>query len=217
MAKGNRTAGKSTKYSKLEEELIVKYYPKYGSTGLKGCINRIRLQFDIERTSRALGLKARKLGVCYRGKIKGAFKRGFTPYNKGKKMSKSTYEKCKGTMFKKGNKPYNTREDGDLSFRGGDNSHGCYWYIRLSLSKWVLLHRYVFEKSTNTILNKSDVVIFRDKDIHNVHPSNLELITRQENLHRNNPKLHYPPDIVHLIQLVNKLNRQIKKVKNGKE
>ena len=217
MAKGNRTGGKCPKYSKDEEDLIRTFYPKYGSTGLKGCLNRIRLQFGIERTARGLAQKARKLGAKYEGKIKGAFKKGSVPFNKGKKMSEETYAKVSKTFFKAGHEPHNTRKDGDLSFRGSENSHGQYWYIRVSKANWVLLHRYIFEQSRGMKLKKGDVVAFKDGDVQNLNPDNLELVSRQENLARNNPRLHYPEEITQLIRLVNKLNKKIKKLKDGKE
>ena len=42
----------------------------------------------------------------------GCFKKGLIPHNKGKKMPAETYQKVKGTMFKKGNIPKNHREVG---------------------------------------------------------------------------------------------------------
>jgi len=48
-------------------------------------------------------------------KVVGAkfrYAKGREPENKGKPMSKELYDKCKATMFKKGNEPHNTCYDG---------------------------------------------------------------------------------------------------------
>ena len=43
------------------------------------------------------------------------FKEGYEPANKGKKMSPKQYEKCKATMFRKGNVPANHMEVGEYT------------------------------------------------------------------------------------------------------
>lgn len=112
--------------------------------------------------------------------LTGQFKKGNVPANKGQKMSPEQYEKCKGTMFKKGQKPINYRPVGSERI----NSDG---YIEVKVkdpSKWMLKHRLVWEQSNGKI-PPNCILIFRDNNKLNVHLENLLLITKRENLEIN--------------------------------
>lgn len=107
------------------------------------------------------------------------FKKGHEPWNKGKKgihLSPST-------QFKKGNEPHNTKHDGAITIRK-DNSGTTYKYIRLAKSKWELLHRHLWKQEYGDI-PKSHIVTFKDGDTMNCELSNLQLISRAENVVRN--------------------------------
>ena len=142
-------------------------------------------------------------------KILGAasrFKPGNISHNKGQKMSKEMYDKLKPTMFKKGNKPVNTKKKGD------ERIHDGYTYIKLSDSVWVLKHRYIWEHFHGPIPADSNV-IFKDRNINNFDINNLELITKAENMLRNT--IHqYPEPIQQVIKLNNKLKKKINAKQN---
>jgi hypothetical protein len=145
------------------------------------------------------------------------FKKGDTPTNKGKKqseyMSAAAIEKTKATRFKKGNLPHNSVgiNDGDIHVRK-DSSGINYKWIRESLGIWKMLHVYNWEKENGPI-EKGFIVTFKNKDSMNCHLSNLELITRAENMERNS--IHrYPDNIKENIRLISKINKTIKNQEN---
>ncbi len=196
------------KWTKKEKDIVKKYYALYGSTGPKGCVKRIA-KLGVDRSRRAVTLMAWKMGLKYNGKKKGCYKKGNVPVNKGKKMSPELYAKVQKTMFKKGNLPHNTLYNGALSYRR-ENDDISYWYVRLSKQNWKLLHRVIFENVNNVKLRSDQVVRFKDGNTNNIHPDNLIQISPQENMTLNNPKLHYPPEVVAAIKLNNQIKKKIK-------
>lgn len=122
----------------------------------------------------------------------GQFVKGFTPRNKGKKMSAETYRKVKGTMFKKGNIPKNHREVDSERI----NIDG---YVEIKVAepnKWKLKSRVLYEQYHNVKLTKSDVIIFLDGNRLNLNIDNLFLISRaalarfnQDKLYSDNPEM----------------------------
>ena len=141
-------------YREIQQEFIKRFGWKITLSKVKGNIKRYGLN-----TGR-----------------KGCFPKGHVPQNKGKKMPPDVYEKCKGTMFKKGNIPPNHRPVGSerLSKDG---------YIEIKIAepnKWQLKHRYIWEQ-VNGEIPAGHIVVFRDNDRTNVVMSNLMLITRKDN------------------------------------
>lgn len=122
----------------------------------------------------------------------GQFVKGFTPHNKGKKMSAETYRKVKDTMFKKGNIPKNHREVGSerITVDG---------YVEIKVAdpnKWKLKQRWLYEQYHNVKLTKSDAIIFLDGNRLNLNIDNLFLISRaalarfnQDKLYSDNPEM----------------------------
>ena len=152
--------------------------------------------------------RLREIGVT------GRFSKGHVPTNKGKSMAVDLYEKCKGTMFKKGNLPPNTKHNGYERV-----SKDGYIEVRVSKGKFRLKHRLLWEKA-NGIIPKGHVVIFKDGDKRNFELSNFELISCRENMIRNSSQ-RFGSEIFKAIQLRGALNRQINKhsknIKNGKK
>lgn len=139
------------------------------------------------------------------------FKKGAIPFNKGKKwkeyMSASGQKAALKTTYKKNNLPHNTKHDGYISIRKDLKSNRKYLYIRISLSKWMLYHRYLYIKKYGNIPNNS-IVIFKDGNTLNFKLSNLLLLTKSENMKRNS--IHrYSIDMQKALKLVNKLNKKI--------
>lgn len=102
------------------------------------------------------------------------FKKGQASWNKGKNMSPEQYEKCKRTMFQKGNLS-NARPIGDerIEIDG-------YTYIKVKQpNKWVLKHRWLYEKEKGKI-PKGYNLIFADGNKQNFHLDNLILVSNAE-------------------------------------
>lgn len=140
-------------------------------------------------------------------------KKGDTPKNKGKKqadfMTAEAIERTKATRFQKGNLPHNTSEkDGDISVRRDTKTGIEYLYIRVSLGNWELLQRVNYRKCIGPIPD-GHVVIFKDGNQANCCPTNLELISQQENMLRNT--IHrYPTELISTIRVLAKLKKTIK-------
>ena len=79
----------------------------------------------------------------------------------------------------------------------------------MAVKNWQLLHRVIYGNYHNIKLTSSHVITFVDGNHDNISPDNLLLITRSKNMNRNNPRLHYPKDVVDIIRLNNKLKRKI--------
>lgn len=106
----------------------------------------------------------------------GYFPKGHIPQNKGKKMPPEVYERCKGTMFKKGHNPQNSRPVGSER----TNKDG---YIEIKIAepnKWMPKHRFIWQQANGEV-PRGHIVVFRDNDRTNVTIENLMLITRKEN------------------------------------
>lgn len=104
---------------------------------------------------------------------KGQFVKGTTPWNKGKAFNPGG--RSVETRFKKGLKPPKYQEIGTIM-----KHKDGYSYIKLAERKWQLYQRYVWEKSRNERLKKSQTVIFLDGDRDNFDPANLAAISRKE-------------------------------------
>jgi hypothetical protein len=142
--------------------------------------------------------------------IPNQFKPGHTPHNKGKQMDAEIYEKVAPTMFKKGNKPANTKPVGTINVRL-DSQNRPYQYIKIKDSHWELLQRYVWTKANGEIPTGS-VVIFLDGNYLNCELTNLKVITRRENMARNTIQ-RFPAELQEIMKLTCKLKRKT----NGKQ
>ena len=140
------------------------------------------------------------------------FDKGHVPFNKGTKCPNLVLTNAAATMFKKGNKPSNTREANATSIRT-DSSGKKYHYTKLADSKWVLTHRLMWENA-NGFIPPKHVVRFIDGNTMNLELSNLECIPMSENANRNT--IHrFPDDLKKVIRLKAKLNKHIKNKTNG--
>jgi len=135
------------------------------------------------------------------------FKKGNVPYNYGQKMSTILYEKCQKTMFKKGRKPHNTRQQGEES-----KSTDGYTYVKIADNDWRLKHRVIWEKINGPIPD-DHIIVFKDNNLTNFDINNLQLITKADNMLRNT--IHqYPQPIQDIIKLNNKLKKKINAKQN---
>jgi hypothetical protein len=135
------------------------------------------------------------------------FKKGNVPYNYGQKMSTIIYEKLQNTMFKKGQKPHNTRKEGDES-----KCKEGYTYVKIADNDWRLKHRVIYE-NVNGPIPADHLVVFKDNNLLNFDINNLELISKSENMLRNT--IHqYPEPVQEIIKLNNKLKKKINAKQN---
>jgi hypothetical protein len=113
-------------------------------------------------------------------------------------------------MFKKGNKPYNTKPNGTINLRA-DKTGRFYQYIKIKDCHWELLQRHVWTQANGEI-PRGSVVIFLDGNYLNCELSNLKVITRKENMARNTIQ-RYPAELQEIMKLTCKLKRKT----NGKQ
>lgn len=148
-------------------------------------------------------LASGRKNVLSEASIASRFKPGIIPWNKGQKMSKSTYEKCSKSMFKKGQIPGNALTDGAITIRDG------YKHIRISKNVWKLYQRYIWEQHNGPIKGGC-AIVFKDNNPMNCDISNLELVTRKQLMNRNT--IHrYPEEIKKTIRVLTKVKKTIRK------
>lgn len=138
----------------------------------KELTKRFNEKFNTNLSESAIANMKRKLKLT--NGIDTRFKKGQASWNKGKNMSQEQYEKCKRTMFQKGNLS-NARPIGDerIDIDG-------YTYIKVKQpNKWVLKHRWLYEKEKGKI-PKGYNLIFADGNRQNFDLDNLILISNSE-------------------------------------
>lgn len=207
-----------------------KFTPKEDNYLLKNhcCIPAKRMAKKLGRSEGTARQRMKLLGIVVPPEIveifkqESRFKKGQQPANKGKKiteyMSSRGIANSKKTRFKKGHLPANTKKDLEISVRT-DNRGIKYKWIRISLGKWMPLHRYVWEQSSGPI-SPSLKLVFKDNNPMNCALENLELVTSAELMRRNSYHYKYPIEIRQAIQLggalTRKINSKIKMLKNEK-
>ncbi len=118
------------------------------------------------------------------------FKKGDEPANKGQKMSPERYERCKATMFSKGNVPANHMEVGEYTHTTDGylirkvQEHGT------QRERFEYVHRKVWEDHNGPIPEEK-MVSFLDGDKDNCDINNLVLIDNKENLELNRSNLRF--------------------------
>ena len=147
-----------------------------------------------------------------RGGIAHRFKKGHKPYNKGTKMNADLYEKCKPTMFKKGNRPHNWKPDGSIVERA-DKTGKIYLYYKVKDSHWILYHHKIWKDAHGDVPNGC-VIRFKDGNSLNCVIENLEIISMIDNMEKNTIQ-RFPSELQQVIKLKSKLIKKINK--NGKE
>lgn len=132
------------------------------------------------------------------------FQKGSTPHNKGQRVV--TSGRSAETQFSPGNVPHNTVPVGTAVT-------DCDGYLKKKIADnrnrfdWQFVHRLVWE-AANGPVPRGCVIVFRDGDRRNVALSNLECVSRAENMRRNS--IHrYPPELKQAMRAVGKLRRTI--------
>lgn len=118
------------------------------------------------------------------------FKKGDEPANKGKKMSADVYEKCKATMFRKGNVPVNHMEVGEYTHTTDGYLVQKVQEAGTQRERFEFVHRAVWEKYNGPIPD-GKMVSFLDGNKDNCDIENLVLLDNSENLEMNRSKLRF--------------------------
>lgn len=199
------------KYTEAERDFFEKFVPGHSHKEIQEEFVK-RFGWSIAMSQVKAYIKNHKLNT---GRT-GQFKKGQAPQNKGKKMPPEVYEKCKGTMFKRGNIPKNHRSVGSERItRDG--------YIEIKVeepNKWTLKHRYIWEQEHGKIPD-SHILIFRDNDKTNIVLDNLLMISRSQNAVLNHTGLNHVIDeakdaAVNYANLSNLISKKRKSAKRGK-
>lgn len=125
------------------------------------------------------------------GTVGGRFVKGQKSWNKGRPqsewMSEEAIERTKGTRFKKGQLPHNTREVGEerLTKDGYVQVHVRQHKKEKLNDQWVLKQRLVWEQAHGMPVPEGCKVIFCDGDRTNFDPDNLMLVTHEELMRMN--------------------------------
>lgn len=160
------------KWTEEHRKFLDQHYSSLTQPHLLEAFNQ---NFDVEISRASLSC------ALYRFQIKsgrtGKYEKGNQPWNKGINPwidRPDAYKRIKPHLFKKNTLPHNTKQNGFITQR----SNG-YYYIRIDLNEWELLHHYKWKEFHGQIPQGS-VITFKDGDISNCHINNLEVVTKKE-------------------------------------
>lgn len=149
---------------------------------------------------------SRESSVFRQGQNIGAefrFQPGREAWNKG--IAFNPGGRSSETQFKEGSAPKNRRPVGSTRI-----DVDGYVVIKIAdgLNHWKLLHHQVWKQAHGEYPSPDMALIFKDGNKQNCDISNLELITRRENMLRNSVH-RLPKELAEVIQLVGALNRKV--------
>lgn len=137
-------------------------------------------------------------------KQKGQIKKGSVSFNKGKKqhefMSPEAIARTKATRFQKGNLPHNTQPIGYES----RNKDG---YLMIKTTSGMRYKHHVVYEQHHGKIPTGYVVRFKDGNLDNMDPNNLEAISKKEHLKKNWHE--YPAPLKKAIRLTNKIKNSL--------
>lgn len=196
-----------SKLTKEQEQEFKKLYPTTPNKTLTEMFG-ITENYAAKKAYR-LGVKKSKeylTQICQRENT-GQFKKGHISHNKGKK---GVFFGSTRNQFKKGHQPHNTLNIGDER----EDKDGYVW-VKIGTGKtryerWKPKHHIVFGEP----VPKGMILIFKDGNKRNFDKSNLELITKSENMKRNTI-YRYPQPVIDLIRINKKFQRKISEAKNA--
>ena len=169
------------------------------------------------RPAKAIGLKARKMGLKKSPELRpGQFQAGHETWNRGAKGSTGNHPNCRRTQFKRGARTgaalHNYRPIGSELIDKDGNVLRKVSETGARRNDWRPVHVLVWEQ-TNGPVPAGFIVVFRPSmktaDASAITADRLELITRAENMRRNSYLTRYPKDVADLIRMRGVLNRKI--------
>ena len=136
-------------YSDEEHQFII---DNVEGITLKELTKRFNEKFNLNVTENTIANRKNILGLRS-GIVGGQFQKGHIPANKGKKgyMTPEQYEKCKATMFKKGNIPANHRPIGSERIDKRDGSILVKVKDGQLQKNWMSKSRYIYEQAHGKI------------------------------------------------------------------
>lgn len=140
------------------------------------------------------------------------FQKGMISPRKGKKMefkSAEAEQKSAASRWKKGQKPVNAAQDGEVRWREAFGYH----YIRISENNWELYHRWLWIQK-NGFIPEGHNIVFKDSNPKNCVLDNLECISNKELMARNTIA-RYPGELIGSMHRVSRLKKIIKNKENG--
>ena len=196
------------KYTQEEREFLKKYIPGHYPEDVQAEFEK---KFGSSLTFKQLQNFKGNNGV-YSG-IDTKFKKGYSPANKGKKLSQEAYKRLSKTMFKKGQRSQNYRPPGSERV----NVDG---YVEIKIKDpniWALKHRVIWEKHNGAIPSGS-IIIFKDNNPLNLNINNLLLVSKAENMKINQMGgAKYIGEAKEVIASIAKLDLLTKRKRNDKE
>ena len=143
--------------------------------------------------------------------LDGRYKKGNKPLYAFKKgfegLTEEQIERIKAHQYKKGNKPWDTKEVGTKVLRTKKNKKQYVW-VKLSDSNWVMEHVLVWEKAYGK-LPEDKILIHIDGNNYNNSLDNLMSVTRQELLNVNQEGLTDDAELNKTIIYRAKINRKL--------
>ena len=162
------------RWTEREVEYLKEHYPTTTAAQIGKALYRSSNSVRIK--ARALGVKSEVLKV----NNKGRFKKGDRPWNYGLK-NKYGYNNITGiasTRFKKGNKPHNTRELGEIWIR---TEQGRKYKFTKSERGIERLSHYLYRMHYKKEVPKHHVIRYKDGDAMNCTIENMMCISKAEN------------------------------------
>jgi hypothetical protein len=198
------------RYKHDEIEFLKTYYPYIHNEDLSLMMGRTSVsigvaasKLNIKKCKGFLSLNMRRVSEI--GRIKSpfrstCFKKGFTPWNKGKHLSPEHRARLVESSYVKGNIPYNYKPIGTL------RNLGQYIEIKVDHGRWLSLARHNWEQVHGPV-PKGYVVFRMDGKIDNNNLDNLCLMSRGELAVLNRWISRVPPELREVQQLVNQIKR----------
>ena len=215
-----------------EEAVLRRLYPDLPAWKVAEALGRT--SYAVFQRARLLGLtkseafwKSEACGQVQRGKRNPKmqatqFKKGLTPWNKGKKGTCGLHPNCRPTQFKKGAlqgraakvvQPIGAErlsKDGILQRKVNNDLP----FQR----RWRSVHSLVWEAAHGPIPTGHKVVFLPGRHTavaELITPDRLELVSCAELMRRNSYHTRYPKEVGQLIQMRGQLNRKINRLSKG--
>ncbi len=139
--------------------------------------------------------------------IKHHFKPGLVPWNTGTKGVCGNHPNTKKNQFQKGALPHNTYAENGIITKRTDTNNRTYYWVRIGVAKWQMLHRYMWQHANGEIPNNM-IIRFINGNSLDCRLENLEMVPRALHSIMNNLKVSR--ELAEVINMATKLTSKIK-------